>query len=96
MLFRSRFTHLFCEQIGTTLRRYRAWKRARGVMHFVHDTSNLLETALNTGYADSTHFSHSLRQFYGLPPRYIFAVAKGLAVFDQMPPARNMEGVMMI
>ena len=92
----SRFTHLFCAQICPTLRRYRAWERAPGVIHFVHDTSNLLETALNTGYADSTHFSHSLRQFYGLPPRDIFAGAKGLAVFDQMPPARNMEGVMMI
>ncbi len=85
----SRFTHLFCEQIGTTLRRYRAWKRARGVMHFVHDSGNLLEAALNSGYADSTHFSHSVRQFYGLPPRDIFAGARGLAVFEQMPAANS-------
>ena len=89
----SRFTHLFCEQIGTTLRRFRAWKRARGVMHFVHDRGNLLEAALNSGYADSTHFSHSLRQFYGLPPRDIFAGAKGLNVFEQMPTVKELEGL---
>ncbi len=79
----SRFTHLFCEHMGTTLRRYRAWKRARGVMHIVHGGGNLLEAALNSGYADSTHFSHSLRQFYGLPPKDIFSGARGLAVFQQ-------------
>jgi AraC-like DNA-binding protein len=79
----SRFTHLFCDQMGTTLRRFRAWKRARGVMHIVHGGGNLLEAALNAGYADSTHFSHSLRQFYGLPPKDIFSGARGLAVFQQ-------------
>jgi AraC-like DNA-binding protein len=86
----SRFTHLFCEQMGTTLRRFRAWKRARGVMHIVHGGGNLLEAALNSGYADSTHFSHSLRQFYGLPPKDIFSGARGLAVFQQMPCSGNL------
>lgn len=82
----SRFTHLFCEQTGTTLRSFRAWKRARGVMHFFKSSHNLLDAALNMGYADSTHFSHALRQFYGLSPRDMFAGARGVTVFEQKAP----------
>ena len=83
----SRFTHLFCEQTGTALRSFRAWKRARGVMHFLKKSNNLLDAALNMGYADSTHFSHALRRFYGLSPRDMFAGARGVTVFDQKSTA---------
>lgn len=83
----SRFTHLFCEQTGTTLRSFRAWKRARSVMHFFKCGKTLLDTALEMGYADSTHFSHALRRFYGLSPRDMFAGARGVAVFEQRAPA---------
>lgn len=65
----SRFSHLFYDQMGTTLRMFRAWKRARSVMNAFKFSSNLLDAALNAGYADSTHFSHALRKFYGLSPR---------------------------
>ena len=82
----SRFTRLFCEQTGSTFRSFRAWKRARAVMHFFKRPSdNLLDAALDMGYADSTHFSHALRQFYGLSPRDMFAGARGVAVFEQNP-----------
>lgn len=79
----SRFTHLFSDQTQTTFRRFRAWKRARGLMPLIGRPLNLLDVALNAGYADSTHFSHSIRQFYGLSPRDIFAVSRGLAVISQ-------------
>lgn len=79
----SRFTHLFSEQTGTTFRRFRAWKRARGLMGMVGNNLNLLDVALSAGYADSTHFSHSIRQFYGLTPRDIFAFSRQLSVISQ-------------
>lgn len=79
----SRFTHLFSEQTGTTFRRFRAWKRARGLMRMVGHNLNLLDVALSAGYADSTHFSHSIRQFYGLTPRDIFAFSRQLSVISQ-------------
>ena len=79
----SRFTHLFSEQTGTTFRRFRAWKRARGLMRMVGNNINLLDVALSAGYADSTHFSHSIRQFYGLTPRDIFAFSRHLSVISQ-------------
>ena len=79
----SRFTHLFSDQTQTTFRRFRAWKRARGLMPLIANPLNLLDVALNAGYADSTHFSHSIRQFYGYTPRDIFAGSRRLAVISQ-------------
>jgi AraC-like DNA-binding protein len=41
----------------------------------------LTDVALDAGYPDATHFSHSIRQVYGLTPRSIFAGSRKLAVF---------------
>jgi AraC-like DNA-binding protein len=38
------------------------------------------DIALDTGYPDSTHFSHSIRQVYGLRPSDILAGSRRLAV----------------
>ncbi|MBL6749068.1 MAG: helix-turn-helix domain-containing protein [Nevskia sp.] len=68
----SRFAHLFREQTQVTFRRFRAWKRARALMPLIDGRRSLVDVALSAGYADSTHFSHSVRQFYGYSPRFIF------------------------
>ena len=81
----SRFTHLFREQMGTTLRRFCAWKRARGVMAMVKDRESLVDTALSAGFADSTHFSHAIRQFFGLRPKDIIAGSRMLTVVHYQP-----------
>jgi AraC-like DNA-binding protein len=47
----------------------------------VNQDSNLAYIALETGYADSTHFSHSIRHVYGLKPKDIFAGSRRLAVY---------------
>jgi AraC-like DNA-binding protein len=52
-------------------------------MPLIANPLNLLDVALNAGYADSTHFSHSIRQFYGYTPRDIFAGSRRLAIFSQ-------------
>ena len=73
----SRFLHLFKEQTGISFRAFRAWKRARHLLHFVNEDINLAHLAQDIGYPDSTHFSHSIRRFYGLQPRAIFP-ARGI------------------
>lgn len=78
----SRYTHLFTRETGVSFRRVRAWKRARGLLPLVGNPSSLVDVALDTGYADSTHFSHSIRQFYGYKPSDIFAGSRKLAVVD--------------
>lgn len=79
----SRFLHLFKDEVGATFRKFRAWKRARSLLYHVTRQTTLLDVALEVGYPDSTHFSHSIRQVYGLPPREIFAGSRRLSVLVQ-------------
>ncbi|CAN7767437.1 helix-turn-helix domain-containing protein [Variovorax sp. LjRoot175] len=72
-LSQSRFLHLFAAELGTPFRRFRAWKRARGLLGLLHQDCSLTEMALDSGYADSSHFSNAIRCSYGLRPRDIVA-----------------------
>ena len=77
----SRFLHLFKSEVGAPFRSFRTWKRARSLLHYVMDQrSTLTDVALEAGYPDSTHFSHSIRQVYGLKPKDIFAGLRKLRV----------------
>ena len=84
----SRFLHLFKAQAGMTFRSLRSWKRARSLLHHVTRDAQLVHVALDTGYPDSTHFSHSIRQVYGLKPRDLFAGSRHLMVLGDSPAAR--------
>jgi AraC-like DNA-binding protein len=79
----SRFLHLFKEQAGASFRNVRTWKRARSLLHHVNRPANLAHMALDRGYPDSTHFSHSIRQIYGLTPRDLFAGSRRLKLLGQ-------------
>ena len=76
----SRFVHLFKEEIGMTFRSFCAWKRARSVLPSMTADCNLTELALQAGYPDSTHFSHSIRRIFGYRPRDILAGSRQLAL----------------
>jgi len=83
----SRFVHLFRQEVGAPFRSFRTWKRARSLLHHVNRPANLAYVALDTGYPDSTHFSHSIRQVYGLKPKDIFAGSRRLAIYSHLPLA---------
>ena len=76
----SRFLHLFKQETGTAFRDFRAWKRARHLLHFANADINFAHLAQEMGYPDSTHFSHSIRRVYGLTPRAIFSGSRELAI----------------
>ena len=82
----SRFLHLFKEEVGAPFRTFRTWKRARSLLHHVNSDSNLVYVALDIGYPDSTHFSHSIRQLYGLKPKDIFAGSRKLRIIECLSP----------
>jgi AraC-like DNA-binding protein len=88
----SRFLHLFKEQTGVSFRAFRAWKRARHLLHFVNEDINLAHLAQDIGYPDSTHFSHSIRRFYGLQPRAIFSGSRDLAIYRSDPDVLDNAG----
>jgi AraC-like DNA-binding protein len=87
-LSQSRFLHLFKEETGISFRSFRAWKRARHLLHFANQDLNLAHLAQDIGYPDSTHFSHSIRRFYGLMPRAIFSGSRDLAIYRSGETAR--------
>jgi AraC-like DNA-binding protein len=80
-LSQSRFLHLFKEETGISFRSFRAWKRARHLLHYANQDLNLAHLAQDIGYPDSSHFSHSIRRFYGLKPRAIFSGSRDLAIY---------------
>lgn len=79
----SRFLHRFKQEVGVSFRNFRTWRRARHLMHFVRQSHNLAHLALEMGYPDSTHFSHSVRKVYGLRPRDIFAGSRQLGLYSK-------------
>jgi len=81
----SRFLHLFKDEVGTTFRSFRAWKRARSFLCHVNTASSLTDIALDIGYPDSSHFSHTVRRYWGLTPRDILAGSRRLAVSSDHP-----------
>lgn len=46
----SRFLHLFREETGACFRAFRAWKRARHLLHYVSEDVNLARLAQDIGY----------------------------------------------
>ena len=76
----SRFLHLFKMEVGTTFRRFRAWKRARSFLAHVNTQLNLTDIALESGYPDSSHFSRTVRRYWGLTPTDIVAGSRRLVV----------------
>ena len=68
-----------------TLHRGRLFVRAymflMGMTEHGMDESSANYLAQDIGYPDSTHFSHSIRRFYGLKPRSIFIGSRDLAIY---------------
>ena len=89
----SRFLHLFKEETGISFRSFRAWKRARHLLHFANQDINLAHLAQDIGYPDSTHFSHSIRRFYGLKPRAIFSGSRDLAIYSHRRVGADHSGL---
>ncbi len=85
----SRFLHLFKQETGISFRSFRAWKRARHLLNFANQDLNLAHLAQDIGYPDSTHFSHSIRRFYGLKPRAIFSGSRDLAIYRSGQPTEE-------
>jgi len=84
-----RFLHLFKTEMGVPFRNFRSWKRARSLLHYVTGDASMVEVALEVGYPDASHFSHSIRQVYGLTPKDIFAGSRRLRLHGRAPGGRS-------
>lgn len=68
----SRFLHLFKENTDVPYRRFRAWKRLLLAVEQLSTGDNMTFAALEAGFSDATHFSHSFRDTFGVNPAFVF------------------------
>lgn len=72
----TRFIHLFKEQTGVPIRRFRQWLRMKMVIRCVAHGKSLTEAALEAGFTDSAHFSRAFKNMFGITPSSVFNRAK--------------------
>jgi AraC-like DNA-binding protein len=65
-LSESRFLHLFRDELGTTLRRYRIWVRLVHAGVAIAGGANLTEAAMKSGFASPSHLADRFKSTFGL------------------------------
>lgn len=76
----TRLVHLFKEQTGVPIRRFRQWNRMKAVAGSVAEGGTLTDAALNAGFSDSAHFSRAFRNMFGTKPSLLFNRAAELEI----------------
>ncbi|MDP3653381.1 MAG: AraC family transcriptional regulator [Rhodoferax sp.] len=69
----SRLAHLFAEQVGVPIRRYRLWKAIREAIRLCLTGASLTDAAHCAGFTDSAHFSNSFRDLFGMTPSLLLS-----------------------
>jgi AraC-like DNA-binding protein len=63
----SRLEHLFKQEVGVPLGRYRTWLRMRRAINEIVAGANFTAAAHAAGFADQAHFAHDFRATFGAP-----------------------------
>lgn len=72
-LSESRFLHLFRQETGTSLRRYRLWMRLVHAATLFGPGADLTTVAADAGFASPSHLSDRFRSTFGLPATKLLA-----------------------
>ena len=62
----SQLERLFSHQLGLPVRRLVLWRRLRVALQFALAGSTLTYAAHGAGFADSAHFSRTMKQLFGV------------------------------
>ena len=66
----ERARHLFAEQTGSPFSQYVLWKRIKQVIiSSLQDNLSLTDAALNSGFADQSHFTRTFKKTFGMSPK---------------------------
>lgn len=65
---KSSFTKLFRSTIGMPLRRYVLWRRLNIAVTAISEGADATAAAYQAGFADSAHFSRTMRETFGVSP----------------------------
>jgi len=77
-LSESRFLHLFRDDLGTSLRRYRIWVKLVHAGTAIAAGANLTEAAMKAGFASPSHLADRFKTTFGLSASRLLAT--GLSV----------------
>jgi AraC-like DNA-binding protein len=69
----SRFLHLFCHELGTSLRRYRLWARLTRAGTAIAAGDNLTTAAMKSGFASPSHLADRFKTTFGLSATQLLA-----------------------
>ena len=72
-LSESRFLHLFRDELGTSLRRYRIWVRLVHAGTAIAAGANMTEAAMKSGFASPSHLSDRFKTTFGLSASQLLA-----------------------
>ena len=79
-LSESRFSHLFRAETGVSFRSYRVWSQVRAAMSALGPRLNLTDAALSGAFVDSSHFSRTFRQTFGMTPSSVLKPLKQITL----------------
>ncbi len=82
-LSQSRFLHLFKETTGLPLRRYILWRRIINSIEAAGQGADLTSAAHMGGFADSSHFSRTFRETFGLSPSKLLKNSQNIQVITR-------------
>jgi AraC-like DNA-binding protein len=77
----TRFTHLFKDETGVPIRRYRQWLRFRQAIQQITSGETMTAAAMKSGFTDSAHFSRAFRSMFGMKPSVVFRKSNPLRTF---------------
>jgi AraC-like DNA-binding protein len=72
-LSESRLLHLFRDELGTSLRRYRIWVRLVHAGTAIATGANMTEAAMKSGFASPSHLSDRFKTTFGLSASRLLA-----------------------
>jgi len=75
-----RLVQIFKKQTGVPMRRYRLWHRLFVTAVKVGTGGNLTEAAMDAGFTDSAHFSHTFKAMFGMAPTTILLQPNSLNI----------------
>ncbi|ARU58501.1 MAG: AraC family transcriptional regulator [Pseudomonadales bacterium] len=78
-----RLVQLFKQQTGIPIRRYRLWHRLYVTAVKVGEGESLTAAAINAGFSDSSHFTHTFRTILGMKPSLLLGQPNRMRV---IPP----------
>lgn len=76
----SRLVNLFKSQVGVPIRRYRLWHRLFRACTLLAAEASITEAALQAGFTDAAHLSHTFREILGISPSQLFGRQRAIRV----------------